>query len=193
MLLFAMGSFNKQTNKQTNKNIKIHCSIVLCAKPCEKKLPLKPRKELGRDFVYSVPSFGQKVWRPYCHFSGRHHISISGNGLDCPQYFTDSRQLPLVQFTKNTPKYLSVPHTKRPQQLTRPLLELLIRRIGNLCCPKTPCATKTEIIMNMDGKIKKKNTIAVYCYEIKCSISVSRYFDGGRSSTRSLPKIAEED
>jgi len=62
VLLFAMGSFNKQTNKQTNKNIKIHCSIVLCAKPCEKKLPLKPRKErLGGDFVYSVPSFGSHI------------------------------------------------------------------------------------------------------------------------------------
>lgn len=56
-----------------------------------------------------------------------------------------------VKFTKSVPKYVSVPRIKQTQQLIRPPLELLVRRIGNLYCPKTPYATKTEIIMHMDG------------------------------------------
>lgn len=56
-----------------------------------------------------------------------------------------------VKFTKSVPKYVSVPRIKQTQQLIRPPLELLVRRIGNLYCPKTPCATKTKITMNKYG------------------------------------------
>ena len=56
-----------------------------------------------------------------------------------------------VKFTKSIPKYVSVPRIKQPRQLIRPPLELLVRRIGNLYCPKTPCVTKTGIIMHKDG------------------------------------------
>ena len=62
---------------------KLHCSIVLCAKPCGKRLLLCPEKIL-EGTLYSVPSFAIVcLVLPYCHFSWRHHISISGNGLDC--------------------------------------------------------------------------------------------------------------
>ena len=56
-----------------------------------------------------------------------------------------------VKFMKSIAKFVSVPRIKQPQQLTRPLLELLIRRIDNLCCPKTPCATKTDITIIKEG------------------------------------------
>ena len=49
--------------------LKLHCSIVLCAKPCGKRLLLCPEKGL-EGTLYSAPSFG-------CH------IAISGNGPDC--------------------------------------------------------------------------------------------------------------
>ena len=51
-------------------------------------------------------------------------------------------QLCFMLFSKRVSKHVTVPRTKQPQQLTRPLLELLIRMIHNLCCPKTPCAAK---------------------------------------------------
>ena len=48
----------------------------------------------------------------------------------------------ILLFTKSIQQLISVPRTKQQRQLAHPLLQLLIRMIHNLCCPKTPCATK---------------------------------------------------
>ena len=39
---------------------KLHCSAVLCAKPCGKRLLLSPEKSL-EGTLYSVPSFGGHI------------------------------------------------------------------------------------------------------------------------------------